>query len=114
MKQKILLLLVGTAVVSTLSWAQKTKQVTAFAITGVQKGNHNWTEVRLVDVATGQEVKTIYQSSQQPEILNARTGKAIIKKEDVNVSTSADEARTRTIQVIRRDPDNNFIIVEKK
>ncbi len=114
MKQKILLLLVGTAVVSTLSWAQKTKQVTAFAITGVQKGNHNWTEVRLIDVATGQEVKTIYQSTQQPEILNARTGKAIVKNEDVNVSTTANEARTRTIQVTRRDPDNNFIIVEKK
>src|SRR5215210_4421718 len=112
MKRKTLLLFIATALISSFAWTQKNKQTTAFAITGVQKGHSSWTEVRLVDLTTGEEVKSIYQSSQTPEILNARTGKPIIIKDEVN--TSQNERRTQTIQVTRRDPDNNFIIVEKK
>ena len=37
--------------------------------------------MRLVDLATGEEVKTIYQSAANAEILNARTGKAIQRPE---------------------------------
>jgi Secretion system C-terminal sorting domain len=49
----------------------------AYAITGGQKGNTNWTEVRLIDLATGAEVQSVYASNQQPQILHARTGKSI-------------------------------------
>jgi hypothetical protein len=49
----------------------------AYAITGVQKGNTNWSEVRLIDLATGAEVQPVYTSNQQPQILHARTGKSI-------------------------------------
>jgi hypothetical protein len=83
MKQKTLLFLALLPMLSTVNAQkkQKQKQSTAFAITGVQKGQSNWTEVRLVDVATGEEVKSIYQSAQTIEVLNARTGKPIVKKE---------------------------------
>jgi hypothetical protein len=49
----------------------------AYAITGGLKGQTNWSEVRLIDLATGAEVQTIYSNSQPPQVLHARTGKAI-------------------------------------
>lgn len=81
MKQRILLLIVMTFVI-TGSYAQKTdKKITGYAITGQQKGHKGWKEVRLVDVTTGDEVKTIFNSTQEIEALNARTGKPIVKKD---------------------------------
>lgn len=81
MKQRILLLLVMVSLI-TFSHAQKTdKKKTGYAITGQQKGHNGWKEVRLVDVTTGDEIKTIYKGSQEIEALNARTGKPIVKKE---------------------------------
>lgn len=77
MKRKILLSLFLTPLAFSVH-AQKT---TAFAITGSQKGHTNWSEVRLIDIATGEEVKTVYKKSQEVEVLNARTGKAIVKKD---------------------------------
>ena len=50
---------------------------TAYAITGGQKGQSNWTEVRLIDLTTGAELQTIYSSTQTPQVFNARTGKPI-------------------------------------
>ena len=111
MKRKTLLLFVITALITSLSWAQKNKQTTAFAITGLQKGQNNWTEVRLVDVTSGEEVKSIYQSVQEPQILNARTGKPVVPKDKLALQN---EPQKQVVQVTRRDPDNNFIIVEKK
>lgn len=58
------------------------KQVKAYAITSVEKGNGRWTEVREVDLTTGQEVKSVYKSAEHVTVLNARTGKAIIKKQE--------------------------------
>jgi hypothetical protein len=49
----------------------------AYAITSGQKGQFNWSEVRLIDLATGSEIQSIYTGNQQPQILHARTGKAI-------------------------------------
>ncbi len=81
MKQRILLLLVMGSFI-TFSYAQKTdKKTTGYAITGLQKGNNSWKEVRLVDITSGDEVKTIYKGSQETEALNARTGKPIVKKD---------------------------------
>lgn len=54
----------------------------AYAITGGMKGQSNWTEVRLIDIASGAEVKTIYSASQSPQILHARTGRAITSKDN--------------------------------
>ncbi|MGB8191448.1 MAG: T9SS type A sorting domain-containing protein, partial [Chitinophagaceae bacterium] len=55
--------------------AQNARQ--AYAITGGQKGQTSWTEVRLIDLTTGSEIQTIYTSSQQPQVLSARTNKTI-------------------------------------
>ncbi|HZI01915.1 MAG TPA: hypothetical protein VEX63_12265, partial [Flavisolibacter sp.] len=74
MKRKILLSFLLTPLVATLH-AQKN---TAYAITGSQKGHTNWSEVRLIDLSTGEEVKTVYKKALTAEVLNARTGKAIL------------------------------------
>ncbi len=91
MKQKILLLFVMTAFITTLQ-AQKaskaSKTTTGYAITAAEKGGRSWREVRMVDVTTGETVKTIYDSKQETEVLNARTGKAIVKKDQNNSKTS--------------------------
>ena len=79
MKRKILLLLVMTSSLS-LTYAQKTQKIQGFAITAAEKGQNNWKEVRLMDISSGEELKSIYKSSQEMEILNARTGKPIVKK----------------------------------
>ena len=80
-----------TAFITTLQ-AQKaskaSKTTTGYAITATEKGGRNWREVRMVDVTTGETVKTIYDSKQETEALNARTGKAIVKKDQANSKTS--------------------------
>jgi hypothetical protein len=88
MKPKLLLLLATSFLISSL-YAQKTKQkqITGFAITGAQKGQTGWKEVRLVDITTGEELKQVYKSTDEIEILNARTGKPVVKKE-VNTNTA--------------------------
>lgn len=90
MKRKILLLSAVCFCVGTAAKAQ----VKAYAITGTQKGSSNWSEVRLVDASTGDEVKTIYQNSMEVDKLNARTGKPIAKKDNTNV------AKTPTAPVV--------------
>ena len=81
MKSKTLLLLLMTSFIIGANAQKKEKQITGYAITAVDKGGRNWKEVRLVDIGTGQEVRSIYQSSQETEALNARTGKPVVKKE---------------------------------
>ncbi|MDB5251485.1 MAG: C-terminal target protein [Flaviaesturariibacter sp.] len=76
MKQKILLLAIMAPLFATV-FAQKKTASTAYAITGGEKGASDWTEVRLVDVNSGAEVKTIYQNAQTVRVLNARTGKDV-------------------------------------
>ncbi|MBC7872341.1 MAG: hypothetical protein H7Y01_00005, partial [Ferruginibacter sp.] len=91
MKQRLLLLLVMIGFITTLQ-AQKSgkpsKKTTGYAITAVEKGGRSWREVRMVDVTTGEDVKTIFDSKQETEPLNARTGKAVVKKDQNNSKTS--------------------------
>jgi hypothetical protein len=90
MKRKLLLTFAAISLLSSVI-AQKTKQLTGFAITASQKGQTGWKEVRLIDIITGDELKTIYKSNDEIEILDARTGKPIAKKE-IN-ATSASEKK---------------------
>ena len=116
MKQKALLLMVMTFCITTLL-AQKNnkkqKDVTGYAITAVEKGQRSWKEVRLVNITTGEEMETIYNSKQKLAPLNARTGKAVEKKEIsfnntavkkvVNLDQELDQAvKAKVIHVTRK------------
>ena len=82
--KKTLLLLVMISVI-TGAFAQKRKKteqpLTGYAITAVEKGGRSWKEVRLVNITTGEEIKSIYQSKQETEAFNARTGSPVVKKD---------------------------------
>jgi hypothetical protein len=82
--KKILLLLVMSSII-TVAFSQKRKKseqpLTGYAITAVEKGGRSWKEVRLVNITTGEEVKSIYTSKQEVEAYNARTGNPIVKKD---------------------------------
>src|SRR6187549_1972283 len=82
--KKTLLLLVMISVI-TIAFAQKRKKaeqpLTGYAITAVEKGGRSWKEVRLVNITSGEEIRSIYQSKQETEALNARTGNPIVKKD---------------------------------
>ena len=52
-------------------------QRTAYAITGGQKGQANWTEVKLIDLNTGAVLKSIYENGTSPQIYSARSGKPL-------------------------------------
>jgi len=98
MKPRILLLLAVTAFTSAAFAQNAKKQVTAYAITAPDKGQTGWTEVRLVDIATGEVLETVYQKTQDIEILNARTGKPVVKKDEAikekNATTALAELKT--------------------
>lgn len=83
MKQTLLLLVMISVV--TVAMAQKRKKseqpLTGYAITSVEKGGRSWKEVRLVNITTGEELKSVYQSKQEVEAFNARTGNPIVKKD---------------------------------
>ncbi|HMD00981.1 MAG TPA: hypothetical protein VKH37_12545, partial [Ferruginibacter sp.] len=81
MRNKTLLLLVMVCVM-TSTQAQSKKSTTAFAITSAEKGQSGWKDVRLVDLTTGAEIQTVFKSGQDIEILNARTGKPVQKKDE--------------------------------
>jgi hypothetical protein len=99
--KKTLLLLVMISFI-TGAFAQKRKKaeqpLTGYAITAVEKGGRSWKEVRLVNITTGEEIKTIYQSKQETEALNARTGNPVVKK-DMNV------AKTPSKKVVNLDQE---------
>ncbi|TDH25558.1 T9SS type A sorting domain-containing protein [Segetibacter sp. 3557_3] len=97
MKSKILLSVLTIA--SLQLNAQRHQQTTAYALTASEKGNSSWNEVRLIDLNTGQELKRVFSSADNPEILNARTGKPVVKKDQ----TIAAEPETKRI-VIYRNP----------
>ena len=86
--KKTLLLLVMTSII-TGAFAQKRKKaeqpLTGYAITAVEKGGKSWKEVRLVNITSGEEIRSIYQSKQEIEAFNARTGNPVVKK-DMNVA----------------------------
>ncbi len=90
--KKTLLLLVMISFI-TGAFAQKRKKseqpLTGYAITAVEKGGRSWKEVRLVNITTGEEIKSIYQSKQETEALNARTGNLVVKKDMNGAKTPA-------------------------
>lgn len=89
MKQKILCsLLMATVFTSN---AQTDKKVTGYAITGDQYGYMNWKSVKLINLTTGEEIKSLYAAGQtEPELVNARTGKLIVKKGTENTEKAVD------------------------
>ncbi len=120
MKQRLLLLFVMTVFITNLQ-AQKndksSKTTTGYAITAFEKGGKSWREVRLVDVTSGSIVKSIYDSKQETEALNARTGKAVLKKDQpgnktftttfTTPSPSADKKVVNLDQVLDKATGNN-------
>jgi len=115
--KKILLLTVMIAFITT-SQAQKNKKssnpTTGYAITAVDKGGRSWKEVRLIDFTTGSTVKSIYESKQEVETLNARTGKAVIKKDIPTAKTITLLPSSQLIQkkVINLDEELNKTIAD--
>ena len=86
MKSKTLLLAVVSLFTTAFLFAQSAKNSTqkpiiGYAITATEKGQTGWKEIRQVDIRTGTEVKAIYKDKQDIELLNARTGKPIVKKD---------------------------------
>lgn len=105
MKRNLLLSLSFFALTATQ--AQKQKPTTAYAITGVEKGGSSWTEVRLVDITTGEELQSIYASNTDAEVLNARTGKPVAKKDDAAKRISVDKPFATTSAACAYDKKNN-------
>lgn len=109
MKRKILLLLVMTSFIA-VSHAQKKekKPVTGYALTSVEKGGRSWKEVRLVDIATGEQIKQVYTSKTEVEPLNARTGKPVVKKEPVKGEiATVTNSRVRTVPGVNINTNAN-------
>lgn len=90
---KQLLLLVAVTAFVSLVHAQK--KISAYAITGLQKGQSGWTEVRVVDITTGDELQSVYKTAKDVEVLNARTGKPIQKKAVADNLNSVQALRVR-------------------
>ncbi len=64
-------------------------QRTAYAITGGQKGQFNWTEVKLIDLNTGAVLQSVYENGKTIQVLNARTGRPINNTTPVATSDKA-------------------------
>jgi len=123
MKQRILLPLVMILFITALQAQKKEQQkVTGYAITAMDKGGRSWKEVRLVDLSTGADLKTIYNSSNDVEVLNARTGKPVVKKDGLPAKTitttgvqkkivnlDAELADKKDKEVIYYKKDNNVV-----
>lgn len=113
MKKALLLSLSFAAVAFT--FAQKAdKPITAYAITGVQKGGTSWTEVRLINISTGEALQTIYASGNDAEILNARTGKAVVKRDVVAAPALSPQVQEPATQIIRQEGTNKTVILTRK
>lgn len=96
MKSKIVLPILFLLPVASMA-QQKNN---AYAITSVNKGGSSWTEVRLIDLSTG-EGKSVYESKSAASKLNARSGKAIAS------TTAAPSAVQEQTFVVRQAPEKN-------
>src|SRR5689334_7046916 len=134
MKRKTLLLAVMSLLTTAFLFAQSAKNSTpkpiiGYAITATEKGQTGWKEVRQVDITTGAEVKAIYKDKQEMELLNARTGKPIVKKDlslnavdrapvkkVVNLDQELDKAQNTTPQTYTytyKDADGKVTTITK-
>ncbi|MEP6674146.1 MAG: T9SS type A sorting domain-containing protein [Ferruginibacter sp.] len=107
MKQKILFSFVMTLLI-TSTQAQNQKALTGYAITAPEKGQSNWKEVRLLNINTGEVVQPIYQTNQEIPLLNARTGKAIQKK-DPAIVPLAEKIAQPSFQAYTIDANNKMV-----
>lgn len=83
MKRQTLLLLVMISFITALQAQQNKKKqdpLSGFAVTATEKGGRSWKEVRMVNITSGEEIKYVYNSKDEVEALNARTGKPVVKK----------------------------------
>jgi hypothetical protein len=111
--KRFLLLSLSLATLAAAQAQKNAKKTTAYAITGVEKGSTAWTEVRLVDIATGEELQTVYASTSDAEILNARTGKPAVKK-DVAAATPAASPMQESSTIISRREGPNTVFISRK
>jgi hypothetical protein len=93
MKRTLLLSFALSSLVASVAAQKRETGTTAYAITGSQKGSSAWTQVKLIDLSTGEEISPVYSNKDQVTVKNARTGKAIEQKE---VSTEVQNVRFRT------------------
>lgn len=94
MMRKILLLTVTVVSVHAAQAQQAKKSITGYALTAADKGGRGWKEVRMVDINSGTELKTIFSSKSATQPLNARTGKPVVKKE-----VTEEKAMTSTVAI---------------
>jgi hypothetical protein len=106
MKRIILLALVTSFAFTTHSQKKQQQPVTGYAITALEKGGRNWKEVKLVNITTGEEVKSIYQSTQEVQALNARTKNPVVKKE-INATTAVFSTTQQRKKVVNLDEELN-------
>jgi Secretion system C-terminal sorting domain len=102
MFKKFLLVSVMTCFITMLH-AQSGKSATAYAITASGKGQSDWKEVRLIDIKTGKEIQSVFTSKQEIEILNARTGKPVLKKD---IIAKTEDEQNNNVQVFTLDENN--------
>lgn len=112
MKLRLLLFLAGSLFLLSAQ-AQKAKKFTAFAITGAEKGSSNWSEVRLVDLVSGEELKSVYKPSQELSILNARTGKPVVKRDGTAGGEKNISEKNDNVEEIRRVEGDKVVVVRK-
>jgi len=108
MKQRLLLLFVMTALITTLhaqNSDKKSKPITGYAITAIEKGGKSWKEVRLVDINAGTVVKNVYDSKQETAPLNARTGKAVEIKDQNTSKTYTTTVMTAPKKTVNLDQE---------
>lgn len=75
---KYRILLASVACVSILQATAQTTPQKAYAITAATKGSYIWTEIKQIDLATGEVTKSIYDNKQKDiTVLNATTGQPI-------------------------------------
>lgn len=86
MKYKFLLLAVFFCY-SLITYGQK-KKVTAYAITSEKQGQFVWTEVKLIDLTTGEVLQQVYENNKfNYQVLDARSGKSIQVKNEMGMIT---------------------------
>ncbi|HRE52039.1 MAG TPA: T9SS type A sorting domain-containing protein [Flavitalea sp.] len=70
--------------------AQPSSENTVYAITSAAKGDYQWTEVKQIDLNTGDVVRNVYESEKgNYKLFNARTGQEI-RSITINGSTPAE------------------------
>ncbi len=82
MKHKFLL--TSFAVLFVVAATAQKKQSLAFAITSAEKGTYQWADVKLVDVTSGELVRTVFDNKQAAtgyKVFNARSGRELQVKD---------------------------------